>query len=145
MGTDNDAKENARLKFRLVTSSGSFKLDANTGELTTLHSLDREKQSQYELIAMLMDHGRPTRSATAKILIYVSDVNDHDPIVVFPAFGRGNVTVSFREPPGEVSTKCTITMIVAQVNFTHINSLHSERINRYAIVFSCNAVNIIGD
>ncbi|VDP69273.1 unnamed protein product [Echinostoma caproni] len=102
LGTDNDAKENARLKFRLVTSSGSFKLDPNTGELTTLHSLDREKQAQYELIAMLMDHGRPTRSATAKVVIYVSDVNDHDPIVVFPANGRGNVTVSFREPPGEV-------------------------------------------
>ncbi|TPP67849.1 Protocadherin-9 [Fasciola gigantica] len=102
LGMDNDAKDNARLKFRLVTSSGSFKLDSNTGELTTLHSLDREKQAQYELIAMLMDHGSPTRSATAKVVVYVSDVNDHDPIVVFPANGRGNVTVSFREPPGEV-------------------------------------------
>ncbi|KAF6772718.1 hypothetical protein AHF37_07919 [Paragonimus kellicotti] len=51
---------------------------------------------------MLTDRGRPPRTATARITVYVTDVNDHDPIIVFPANGRGNVTVSFREPPGEV-------------------------------------------
>ncbi|CAL8093562.1 unnamed protein product [Calicophoron daubneyi] len=102
LGTDPDAGENAQLRFRLATSSSFFKLDSNTGELTTTQSLDREKQAEHELIAMLVDMGKPPRSATAKIYIYVSDENDHDPIVVFPANGRGNVNVSFREPPGEV-------------------------------------------
>ncbi|KAF8572071.1 hypothetical protein P879_00630, partial [Paragonimus westermani] len=102
LGTDFDAQENAQLRFRLITSTGAFKLDSSTGELTTTQPLDREKQSEYELVAMLTDRGRPPRTATAKIFVYVSDVNDHDPIVVFPANGRGNVTVSFREPPGEV-------------------------------------------
>ncbi|KAF5406039.1 hypothetical protein PHET_00383 [Paragonimus heterotremus] len=102
LGTDFDAQENAQLRFRLVTSTGAFKLDSSTGELTTTQTLDREKQSEYELVAMLTDKGRPPRTATARISVYVTDVNDHDPIIVFPANGRGNVTVSFREPPGEV-------------------------------------------
>ncbi|KAG5446053.1 Protocadherin-11 X-linked, partial [Clonorchis sinensis] len=102
LGTDMDTEENAQLRFRLVTSTSVFKLDSVTGELTTIQSLDRERQPEYELVAMLLDKGRPQQSATAKILIHVTDVNDHDPIIVFPANGRGNVSVSFREPPGEV-------------------------------------------
>ncbi|OON20958.1 cadherin domain protein [Opisthorchis viverrini] len=98
-----DTEENAQLRFRLVTSTSVFKLDSMTGELTTIQSLDRERQPEYELVAMLLDKGRPQQSATAKILIHVTDVNDHDPIIVFPANGRGNVSVSFREPPGEVT------------------------------------------
>lgn len=65
--------------------------------------MDREKQSKHELMVLLTDKGRPARSATARISIHVSDINDHDPIVVFPANGQGNVTVSYKEPPGEVN------------------------------------------
>ncbi|CAH8563853.1 unnamed protein product [Heterobilharzia americana] len=102
LGTDNDIDENAQLLFRLVGSSSKFKVNISTGELTTLQMLDREKQSNYELVVLLSDKGKPPRSTTSKVYIHVTDTNDHDPIVVFPANGKGNVSVSYREPPGEV-------------------------------------------
>ncbi|CAH8543435.1 unnamed protein product [Schistosoma rodhaini] len=102
LGTDNDIDENAQLHFRLLGTTSNFRLNSSTGELTTLQLLDREKQSNYELIVLLIDHGKPSRSATAKVHIHVTDINDHDPIVVFPVNGKGNISVSYREPPGEI-------------------------------------------
>ncbi|VDQ14267.1 unnamed protein product [Trichobilharzia regenti] len=100
LGTDADIDENAELRFRLVGSSLSFRVNQTTGELTSLQSLDREKQTNYELIVLLMDKGKPPRSATAKIHIHVTDTNDHDPIVVFPVHGKGNVVarIEARDP-----------------------------------------------
>lgn len=103
LGTDNDIDENAQLHFRLLGTTSHFRLNSSNGEITTLQLLDREKQANYELIVLLIDHGKPSRSATAKVHIHVTDTNDHDPIVVFPVNGKGNISVSYREPPGEVS------------------------------------------
>ncbi|KAH8878376.1 Protocadherin-16 [Schistosoma japonicum] len=88
LGTDNDIDENAQLYFRLIGSTSNFKLNSTTGELTTLQLLDREKQSNYELIVLLIDRGKPPRSSTVKVHIHVTDINDHDPIVVFPVIAR---------------------------------------------------------
>lgn len=103
VGSDLDETEIRTLKFRLVTSTSSFRIDQFTGEVTTTHALDREKQTNHELTVLLSDEGKPPLTATATVLIQITDENDHDPIVVFPANGKGNISVSYREPPGEVS------------------------------------------
>ncbi|VEL14279.1 unnamed protein product [Protopolystoma xenopodis] len=102
MCTDSDAGENSRLSFRLMTLSAPFHLDTNTGELRTNQILDREREAVHRLVALVMDHGRPARSASVSVLVTVMDINDHDPVIVFPAKGNGTVTISVREAIGEL-------------------------------------------
>lgn len=81
---DRDAGDNARLTWKLHRSSvlpfDLIRLTENTGELRTKHLLDRETQSEYQLILEAYDHGRPRpKSTRLPIRIVLIDENDHPP------------------------------------------------------------------
>lgn len=50
--------------------------------MTTLQSLDRERQSSYQLLVQVQDGGSPSRSTTGTVHIAVLDLNDHSPTFV---------------------------------------------------------------
>lgn len=52
---------------------------APPGEVTTLQTLDRERQSSYQLLVRVQDGGNPPRSATGTVHIAVLDLNDNSP------------------------------------------------------------------
>ncbi|XP_038820726.1 protocadherin-16-like [Salvelinus namaycush] len=78
--TDRDAGLNARLTFRLLHTDRHFQINANTGEISTRLSLDREQQSSYQLVVVVQDGGTPPRSATGTAHITVLDENDNAPV-----------------------------------------------------------------
>lgn len=49
------------------------------GEVTTLQTLDRERQSSYQLLVQVQDAGSPPRSTTGTVHITVLDLNDNSP------------------------------------------------------------------
>lgn len=49
------------------------------GEVTTLQTLDRERQSSYQLLVQVQDGGSPPRSVTGTIHVAVLDLNDNSP------------------------------------------------------------------
>lgn len=49
------------------------------GEMTTLQTLDRERQSSYQLLVQVQDGGSPPRSTTGTVHIAVLDLNDNSP------------------------------------------------------------------
>ncbi|KAK4886263.1 hypothetical protein RN001_002534 [Aquatica leii] len=57
----------------------TFALDSLTGQLTTKSKLDREKISKYEIYVVAKDHGIPSQSSTATVLLNILDVNDNNP------------------------------------------------------------------
>ncbi|XP_075066095.1 protocadherin gamma-B1-like isoform X42 [Mixophyes fleayi] len=61
-------------------------------ELILLKSLDREKQSLYELVLTALDGGQPPKSGTAFIKVIVHDVNDN-----FPTFTKDIYEISLNE------------------------------------------------
>ncbi|XP_040200855.1 protocadherin gamma-B4-like isoform X32 [Rana temporaria] len=61
-------------------------------ELTLEKSLDREKQSYYELVLIASDGGTPPKTGTAHIKITVQDVNDN-----FPVFTKDTYQISIME------------------------------------------------
>ncbi|XP_068128025.1 protocadherin gamma-B4-like [Hyperolius riggenbachi] len=61
-------------------------------ELVLENSLDREKQSFYELVLSASDGGRPPKTGTALIKITVQDVNDN-----FPVFSKDTYQISLKE------------------------------------------------
>ena len=52
---------------------------ALAGEVTTLQTLDRERQNSYQLLVQVQDAGSPPRSTTGTVHIAVLDLNDNSP------------------------------------------------------------------
>ncbi|XP_062963422.1 protocadherin-23 isoform X2 [Cynocephalus volans] len=79
---DKDEGLNGRTEYFLVDeASGAFTIDPVGGILRTGHTLDREARSQHTFRAVARDCStQGSRSATVIIKVYVTDVNDNDPV-----------------------------------------------------------------
>ncbi|NXM35135.1 PCDGH protein, partial [Oxyruncus cristatus] len=86
MAHDEDVGSNSLLTYELI-SNPSFSLalkESEDGsqqlELLLERTLDREKQSSFELVLTAIDGGDPVRSGTVYIRVNVSDANDNPPV-----------------------------------------------------------------
>ncbi|KAM7042522.1 protocadherin gamma-B1-like [Acridotheres tristis] len=116
---DMDVGSNSLLTYQL-TSNPSFTLamkESRGGkkqpELVLESTLDREKQSSFELVLMAVDGGDPARSGTVKVLINVTDANDNPPM-----FSRGvyEVRVAENLPSGSLVLQVQATDADAGAN-----------------------------
>ncbi|XP_060936155.1 protocadherin alpha-3-like [Limanda limanda] len=83
---DADRGSNSVKSYKLSPNE-YFSLDVQSGgqhiesaELVLQKSLDREKQSVIHLTLTAVDGGKPARSGTLKIVVYVMDTNDNAPV-----------------------------------------------------------------
>ncbi|XP_074833686.1 cadherin EGF LAG seven-pass G-type receptor 2 isoform X2 [Carettochelys insculpta] len=77
--TDEDTGENARISYFMEDSIPQFRIDVDTGAVTTQLELDYEDQVSYTLAVTARDNGIPQKSDTTYLEILVSDVNDNAP------------------------------------------------------------------
>lgn len=83
--TATDADEDQRLFYSIhnsdqVTSTSHFRLDSDTGLLSLALPLDHEASQQHMLTVAVRDSGGPvTRRGFARVLVLVTDHNDHPP------------------------------------------------------------------
>ncbi|XP_068446954.1 protocadherin-20 [Clinocottus analis] len=112
---DRDAGQNGKLHYHLEDSDGVFSLkveeDGRLIMLVLQTALDRETRDMYRMALVATDCGPEPWSATATLIVTVTDVNDNCPS--FDADSPRNVTV-----PGD-SLK---NMLVAQVRATDQDS-----------------------
>ncbi|XP_048835762.1 protocadherin-17-like isoform X1 [Brienomyrus brachyistius] len=68
---DNDYGESGRLTYEISDGNEKnlFEIDAVTGEVRTIHPVWEEVAPVVELIIKVVDHGKPTLSAVAKLII----------------------------------------------------------------------------
>ena len=72
---------NGRLSYEIIKDpANAFTIDRNTGILRTRVVLNRENTSTFILTVNASDHGKPSRSAYADVIVTVLDVNDNSPI-----------------------------------------------------------------
>ncbi|GAB6020348.1 hypothetical protein CHUAL_003060 [Chamberlinius hualienensis] len=81
---DADDEENAKVKYHIrgisnLSDDWPFALDEDTGWLTTVKVVDREKSPNYSFAVEAMDGGSPVRSATATVTLVIHDINDNNP------------------------------------------------------------------
>ncbi|CAB1422219.1 unnamed protein product [Pleuronectes platessa] len=69
---------NGRVRYGL-TQASPFVVDAVRGVVTVMDKLDRERDSNYNLIITVVDQGNTPRSATAALSVTVLDINDFAP------------------------------------------------------------------
>ncbi|KAK2909309.1 hypothetical protein Q8A67_005146 [Cirrhinus molitorella] len=78
--TDADSGFNGEVRYTLLGGVGRFSVNQETGVITLDAPLDRETQDQYRLVITAQDQGRPSRSVTTTLDIFVTDINDNFPI-----------------------------------------------------------------
>ena len=57
-----------------------FSIDALSGDLTTLISLDREIKDKYQIVIVADDNGSPSLISHSNVTVIVNDLNDNRPI-----------------------------------------------------------------
>ncbi|XP_025063474.1 protocadherin Fat 1 isoform X5 [Alligator sinensis] len=82
--TATDRDEKNKLIYTMQSSTDpislkKFRLDPGTGSLYTSEKLDHEAMHQHILIVMVRDQDVPVKRNYARIVINVSDTNDHTP------------------------------------------------------------------
>uniref|UniRef100_A0A667X0Q8 Cadherin domain-containing protein n=1 Tax=Myripristis murdjan TaxID=586833 RepID=A0A667X0Q8_9TELE len=76
------------------------------GTLRCTTNLDRETEDRYELHLLASDHGRPfALTSTARVTIFVEDINDNQPKVILPNSNLSCLTVSPATVAGTMVTK----------------------------------------
>ncbi|XP_062852533.1 cadherin EGF LAG seven-pass G-type receptor 1 [Trichomycterus rosablanca] len=77
--TDEDTGENARITYVMEDNVPQFKIDPDTGAITTQVEIDYEDQASYTLAIIAHDNGIPQKSDTTYVEIIVEDANDNVP------------------------------------------------------------------
>ncbi|XP_043569630.1 cadherin EGF LAG seven-pass G-type receptor 1 isoform X1 [Chiloscyllium plagiosum] len=77
--SDEDTGENARITYIMEDNFPQFKINPDTGTITTQMELDYEDQASYTLAITARDNGIPQKSDTTYVEILVNDANDNIP------------------------------------------------------------------
>ncbi|XP_027766361.1 protocadherin gamma-B5-like, partial [Empidonax traillii] len=119
MAHDEDVGSNSLLTYQL-SSNPSFSLalkesegESKQPELVLEKTLDREKQSSFELLLTAVDGGEPMRTGTVQVRVNVTDANDNPPV-----FSQDRYRTSLREdaPPGSEVLKVSASDADAGTN-----------------------------
>ncbi|XP_058278498.1 protocadherin gamma-A2-like [Hirundo rustica] len=97
LATDADAGQNARVRYRLregrvrgAPLSSYVSVQAETGALYALRSLDYEQVRELQLWVVAEDGGAPALSGNASVRLLIADENDNAPRVLYPPAGAGS-------------------------------------------------------
>ena len=102
--TDKDSGFNQEIRYSLRGGEGSFSVHPVSGMVTVAGPLDRETKAEYDLLVVAEDQGRPARSATASLLVRVSDINDN-----VPEFSEAEYQVEVLETESEGTSLFTLS------------------------------------
>ncbi|XP_031417810.1 cadherin EGF LAG seven-pass G-type receptor 2-like [Clupea harengus] len=104
--SDVDVGYNGEVRYSLQGSEGRFSVNPESGLIYVATPLDREEQDEINLEVIAMDQGRPARSATATVVVTVTDVNDNKPVF---SMAQYYITVSEVDEPGLLLANLTAT------------------------------------
>ncbi|XP_061684884.1 protocadherin Fat 1a isoform X3 [Syngnathoides biaculeatus] len=112
--TDLDSGTNGHVLFSLDAKLNSpdiaelFAINPETGWLTTLKELDREKRSEYSVAVLATDQGDKVQHATGtRVEVTVADVNDNPPRFTAEVY-KGTVSEDDPPPSGVIAILSTI-------------------------------------
>uniref|UniRef100_A0A8C4SMU9 Protocadherin 20-like n=1 Tax=Erpetoichthys calabaricus TaxID=27687 RepID=A0A8C4SMU9_ERPCA len=121
--TDADIGLNGQIIISIVNSSNVFVMDNVRGVLRCSADIDREKDDLYEIWLTAKDSGTPALSSTAKVTIFVLDINDNAPKVLLPKNNLSCLPVPVTAKPGS-----TVAGIYAVDIDSGMNAVMSYRI-----------------
>uniref|UniRef100_A0A8C9RZ10 Protocadherin-16 n=1 Tax=Scleropages formosus TaxID=113540 RepID=A0A8C9RZ10_SCLFO len=103
---DPDAGLNGTIQYSIEDFGDTFVINATTGALSTLRSLDREERSSYDIIIKAQDRGAIPRTSSVALRVVVLDDNDNSPVFSQKSY---HTSVSERVPVGSEVVRLTAT------------------------------------
>ncbi|NXU80875.1 PCDGK protein, partial [Oreotrochilus melanogaster] len=110
--TDPDLGRNAHLFYTLFqgdpTVGHLFSINQENGTLYLLTSLDHEDQVEFSMMVQVQDSGSPPLATNVSVSVFVTDLNDNAPVVLYP---QPNATATYPDvvapgtPAGHMVTK----------------------------------------
>ncbi|NXD44617.1 PCDGK protein, partial [Copsychus sechellarum] len=110
--TDPDLGRNAHLSYTLLqgdtTFGHLFSINRENGTLYLLTSLDHEDQVEFSMMVQVQDGGFPPLDTNVSVSVFVTDLNDNAPTVLYP---HPNTTAGYTDvvapgtPAGHMVTK----------------------------------------
>ena len=97
MAVDSDTDANNKFDYVIDPETNRhelFAIDSASGAISTTGALDRELEPSYTLRVLAVPVRETAHAGTATVTVYVQDINDNAPVVLFPASGNGTVLVS---------------------------------------------------
>ncbi|NXX20433.1 PCDGK protein, partial [Podargus strigoides] len=121
--TDPDLGHNAHLSYTLLqgdpTVGHLFSINRENGTLYLLTSLDHEDRVEFSMIVQVQDGGSPPLATNVSISVFVTDLNDNAPTVLYP---HPNTTATYTDvvapgtPAGHMVTKVVAVDVDAGYN-----------------------------
>ncbi|CDQ76462.1 unnamed protein product, partial [Oncorhynchus mykiss] len=91
--SDPDTGDNARVSFSILPSmvqgspiSSYVYINPETGHIYSMRSLDYETLNAFRIEVQARDAGAPPRTANVTVHVFVVDLNDNAPLIVYPPF-----------------------------------------------------------
>lgn len=136
---DKDAGLNAKIRFSLLGEKiERFRIDQDTGLITTATTLDREDTAIYHLTLMAQDSSATEPRATAvNLTITVADLNDNAPVFDMASF---NVNVPDRIKKGQFVFGAQATDIDDGENSRIVYSISGKDVQRFIINASTGVI-----
>ncbi|XP_060935987.1 protocadherin-19 isoform X2 [Limanda limanda] len=108
---DYDEGENGRLTYTISEGDRAFfEIDQVNGEVRSTKMFGENAKANYEITVVARDHGKPSLSASAYIVVYLSpDLNAQEPI------GPVNLSLIFIIALGSIAAILFVTMIFVAV------------------------------
>ncbi|NWQ82235.1 PCDGK protein, partial [Columbina picui] len=106
--TDPDLGRNAHLSYSLLQAGHIFSINRENGTLYLLTSLDHEDRVEFSMMVQVQDGGSPPLSTNVSVSVFVTDLNDNAPTVLYP---QPNTTATYTDvvapgtPAGHMVTK----------------------------------------
>ena len=140
--SDIDSGMNAMFEFTIEPSSdprSQFAINATTGEVVLVNSLDRETTAVHNVTILATDFGEPRMTGTAQLIINVLDVNDNAPmfglddfvLTILEDIYKGSdvfapmATVNVSDPDFGENATITLSLIINET-FVYPNSSYSN-------------------
>lgn len=91
--TDPDLGDNAHISYSIFPSmvqgspiSSYVYINPESGQIYSMRSLDHEQLKAFRIEVQARDAGVPQRSANVTVHVFVVDVNDNVPVIVYPSY-----------------------------------------------------------
>ncbi|XP_053501646.1 protocadherin gamma-C5-like [Ictalurus furcatus] len=89
--SDLDTGENAKITYSVVGSSQDMPvssyvyINSDNGSIFSMHSFDYEKMKVFHFQVQAKDHGSPSLSSNATVHVFIVDLNDNAPTIIYPS------------------------------------------------------------
>ncbi|OWF37311.1 protocadherin alpha-11-like [Mizuhopecten yessoensis] len=106
--SDPDEGQNGSVEFMMLPEmSGSFPFIVyGNGSIYTTQVLNRELQPHgYNFRVIAYDLGSPSQNSTSHVTVFVGDINDNGPVIVFPTFDNKTVKIVYNTGTDHVIAK----------------------------------------